>query len=347
MPAPPLSLVAFQYPQGLPQFSLPGGGTTFTVAISPLAGQPNGEVSFAWRVGGGSFTLVPASPLGGNVYEVAVPATDCGNVIEFYLVAGAVGGGQATSPADGPSQPFRMLAATGLSEVLYDNGESSVGWSVANSVGLTDGAWERGIPVGGGDRGDPAQDFEPEPNGACWLTANRPGNSDVDGGSTILTTPALDASDPNSEVCYARWYSNTFGASPNADVFVVEISTNGSTWVNLETVGPAGPEADGGWYRVCFRVSDFVEPSANLRLRFNASDLGAGSVVEAAVDGLEVRVIECDDASGPDLDGNGVVNGADLAILLGNWGGSGTGDLDGNGTVNGADLAALLGAWNG
>ena len=347
MPAPPLSLVAFQYPQGLPQFSLPGGGTTFTVAISPLAGQPNGEVSFAWRVGGGSFTLVPASPLGGNVYEVAVPATDCGNVIEFYLVAGAVGGGQATSHADGPSQPFRMLAATGLSEVLYDNGESSVGWSVANSVGLTDGAWERGIPVGGGVRGDPAQDFEPEPNGACWLTANRPGNSDVDGGSTILTTPALAASDPNSEVCYARWYSNTFGASPNADVFVVEISTNGSTWVNLETVGPAGPEADGGWYRVCFRVSDFVEPSANLRLRFNASDLGAGSVVEAAVDGLEVRVIECDDASGPDLDGNGVVNGADLAILLGNWGGSGTGDLDGNGTVNGADLAALLGAWNG
>ena len=290
---------------------------------------------------------MPASPLGGNVYEVAVPATDCGNVIEFYLVAGAVGGGQATSPADGHSQPFRMLAATGLSEVLYDNGESSVGWSVANSVGLTDGAWERGIPVGGGDRGDPAQDFEPEPNGACWLTANRPGNSDVDGGSTILTTPALAASDPNSEVCYARWYSNTFGASPNADVFVVEISTNGSTWVNLETVGPAGPEADGGWYRVCFRVSDFVEPSANLRLRFNASDLGAGSVVEAAVDGLEVRVIECDDASGPDLDGNGVVNGADLAILLGNWGGSGTGDLDGNGTVNGADLAALLGAWNG
>ncbi len=165
MPAPPLSLVAFQYPQGLPQFSLPGGGTTFTVAISPLAGQPNGEVSFAWRVGGGSFTLVPASPLGGNAYEVAVPATDCGNVIEFYLVAGAVGGGQATSPAEGPNQPFRMLAATGLSEVLYDNGESSVGWSVANSGGLTDGAWERGIPVGGGVRGDPAQDYEPEPNG--------------------------------------------------------------------------------------------------------------------------------------------------------------------------------------
>lgn len=46
-----------------------------------------------------------------------------------------------------------------------------------------------------------------------------------------------------------------------------------------------------------------------------------------------------------DLDGSGTVNGADLSLLLGNWGNAGTGDLDGNGTVNGADLALLLGAW--
>ncbi len=349
MPAPPLSLVAFQYPAGLPQSSLPSGGTTFMVQLASLAGQPNGELSLAWRIAGdASYTFAPATPLGGNLFEIAIPATECGNVIEFYLVAGAVGGGQATSPSEGANLPFSVLAATGLSQILYDDGGTSIGWSVSNVGGLTDGAWERGIPVGGGVRGDPAEDFEPEPNGACWLTANRSGNSDVDGGSTILTTPLLDASDPNSEVCYSRWYSNTFGASPNADIFVVEISGDGgTTWTNLETVGPAGPEADGGWFRVCFRVNQFIEPSANVRLRFNASDLGSGSVVEAAIDGLEVRVIECDEATGPDLDGNGIVNGADLAILLGSWGGSGTGDLDGNGEVNGADLAILLGAWNG
>ncbi|MGA0173334.1 MAG: dockerin type I repeat-containing protein, partial [Phycisphaerales bacterium] len=347
MPAPPLSLVAFQYPAGLPQSSLPQGGTTFVVQLASLAGQPNGELSLAWRIAGsGSYTFVPATPLGGNLFEIAVPATECGNVIEFYLVAGAVGGGQATSPSEGANLPFSVLAATGLSQILYDDGGTSVGWSVSNQGGLTDGEWERGVPVGGGVRGDPAEDFEPEPNGACWLTANRAGNSDVDGGSTILTTPLLDASDPNSEVCYSRWYSNTFGASPNADIFVVEISGDGgTTWTNLETVGPAGPEADGGWFRVCFRVNQFIEPSANLRLRFNASDLGSGSVVEAAIDGLEVRVIECDEAAGPDLNGDGIVNGADLALLLSAWGGSGIGDLDGNGQINGADLAMLLGAW--
>ncbi|MDZ4754494.1 MAG: hypothetical protein SGJ11_08355 [Phycisphaerae bacterium] len=45
-----------------------------------------------------------------------------------------------------------------------------------------------------------------------------------------------------------------------------------------------------------------------------------------------------------DFDGTSVVDGADLAILLGGWGGPG-GDLTGDGTTDGADLATLLGAW--
>ncbi len=53
-----------------------------------------------------------------------------------------------------------------------------------------------------------------------------------------------------------------------------------------------------------------------------------------------------------DLDHSGAVNGADLGILLGNWGAPGCGgaascvaDLDGDGAVGGADLGLLLGAW--
>ncbi len=47
-----------------------------------------------------------------------------------------------------------------------------------------------------------------------------------------------------------------------------------------------------------------------------------------------------------DLDGDGTVGAADLAILLGAWG-TGSADLDGDGTTGGADLALLLGAWTG
>lgn len=52
-----------------------------------------------------------------------------------------------------------------------------------------------------------------------------------------------------------------------------------------------------------------------------------------------------------DLTGDGMVDGADLAILLGAWGAcvdcdNCPADLDGNCDVNGADLAILLGAWS-
>jgi hypothetical protein len=46
-----------------------------------------------------------------------------------------------------------------------------------------------------------------------------------------------------------------------------------------------------------------------------------------------------------DLNGSGVVDGADLGLLLANWGAAGTGDLNGSGAVDGADLGALLAAW--
>ena len=49
-----------------------------------------------------------------------------------------------------------------------------------------------------------------------------------------------------------------------------------------------------------------------------------------------------------DLNGDRVVNGADLGTLLGTWGPCGSpcpGDLDGDQMVNGADLGVLLGAW--
>ncbi len=47
-----------------------------------------------------------------------------------------------------------------------------------------------------------------------------------------------------------------------------------------------------------------------------------------------------------DLNGDGMINGSDLATLLANWGGSlSIADLNGDGIVNGTDLAGLLAAW--
>jgi hypothetical protein len=42
---------------------------------------------------------------------------------------------------------------------------------------------------------------------------------------------------------------------------------------------------------------------------------------------------------------DGLVNGADLAVILTGWGGPGVSDLDGNGTTDASDLAIVLSSW--
>lgn len=51
------------------------------------------------------------------------------------------------------------------------------------------------------------------------------------------------------------------------------------------------------------------------------------------------------DCPASDLNCDGIVDAADLATLLNNWGNSGEGDLDNNGIIDAADLAAMLNAW--
>ena len=116
----------------------------------------------------------------------------------------------------------------------------------------------------------------------------------MDGGTTTLLSPTLDlAGIANPKIGYWRWYSNTGGSNPGADVFVIDISNNnGASWTNVETIGPAGVGTTGGWLRHDFLVSDFVTPTSQIRMRFVASDLGGGSIVEAAIDDFDVSDID-------------------------------------------------------
>ena len=69
---------------------------------------------------------------------------------------------------------------------------------------------------------------------------------------------------------------------------------------------------------------------------------GADSCTQIAQYSVVIERAQCTG----DLDGSGVIDGADLAGLLGAWGTPGSpADLDGDGTVGGADLGVLLGNW--
>ena len=60
---------------------------------------------------------------------------------------------------------------------------------------------------------------------------------------------------------------------------------------------------------------------------------------------LKTCVDPCNEKCAGDLNNDFVVDGMDLAILLGAWSKKGCADIDGSGTVDGADLTLLLGGW--
>ncbi len=152
-----------------------------------------------------------------------------------------------------------------------------------------------------------------------------------------------------------RWYSNGSncnGADPMNDVMEVEFSSDdGLTWMNLETVGPDGPEVSGGWFDKEFdlsTVAGFV-PTNQFQIRFIVGDLNDGSVIEAGIDGLLLSGAYCDTTEcASDLSGDGTVNVTDLLSLIDAWGpcpGECDADFDNNGTVDIVDLLTLIGDW--
>ena len=272
----------------------------------------------------------------------------CDDDPEFYISCEGQVSGTVEHPSGGATNSYGWMIGTSI--VSYDdNGESDGDWTVSSSA--LDGQWNRGVPINC-DRGDPSSDYDG--SGSCWLTDNSSGdgcNSDVDEGYTTLTSGVIDLSQVNSPILsYARWFHNSSGAAPNTDTFVVEWSSNGSAWYELESVGPSGSEVNGGWVHVSFSVNDFAGDISQVQLRFTASDEGADtqSVVEAGVDAIMVSAVDCDDVNPcpADANGDGVVNVNDLLGAIGDWGLSDSpADVNGDGTVNITDLLAMIGAW--
>jgi hypothetical protein len=177
------------------------------------------------------------------------------------------------------------------------------------------------------------------------------GNNDIDDGSTVLTSPLLDASNPQTQLSYYRWFANRVGEHGGADVLVVEVSDDGGlNWIGLESVGPEGSEVRGNWFHKEFLIAQIpgMTNTDQFRVRFVASDLNDISVVEAGIDGFEMGTYFCDEVKCiTDLDGDGTVGANDLAELLGAWGACAEcpADFDGDGSVGPGDLALMLATW--
>jgi choice-of-anchor B domain-containing protein len=302
----------------LPDQLAPSGGDTFDIEVTFAQdiGLDADASRLNWSDSQGNYQSMLSVVDGGNpmTLRATFGSSECGDVVAFHAVVAADSGDSSTVGIGS------AVSADGLTTSLEVDFQSSAGWTTSGNA--TDGQWGIGVPINC-DRGDPPADFDG--SGACALTDNNSGNgcnSDVDGGTTTLTSPVIDAT-TGGVLSYARWLNNSYGAAPNEDSMYVDISDDGgATWTQLEQVGPSGPDTDGGWIQTEFDLGGIsgYSPSANTQLRFSVEDSGDGSVVEAGIDAIDISSIDCDLTCSGDLDGNGVVDVEDLLTAIAGFG---------------------------
>ncbi len=300
-------------------------------------------VSLYSRVGSsGPFTQSAMTDIGSSQFSGHLPGAPCGQMIEYYFSAVALSGITVNFPAGGDSTPLSALSQE-ITIAFEDDMESDSGWIVGQpSDSATTGVWERADPQA--TDAQPENDHTPGSGTLCWITDGAAGGSvganDIDDGATTLTSPLMDATGlaPGAELVYWRWYSNDAGASPNEDSMLVEISTNdGGSWSTLEIV----TENAGAWVEKRFPAPD----SDQLRVRFIASDLGSGSIVEAGVDDLRIESVGCTEATA-DINGDGDLNFLDVSMFLSLFGSQDPiADFNDDGQWNFLDVSAFLAAF--
>jgi hypothetical protein len=340
-----IAQVLLSWPSAMPTSLQVGVSTIIHVQLDLVADTlQSGSARLFYRYGPGSFASVSLLPLGDGLYRGVLPPPPCTTApAELYARAVGVQSGPVTLPAAAPAEVVSIAIGSEV-VLLSDNFETNNGWTVNHDPVISGGMWQRGVPSGDGTRGAPTTDYDG--SGQCWLTENGDGNTDVDNGTTRLISPVFSTNGRSDLlVGYALWYTNYTGSAPNADTFVVRVSGDGGgSWHVADVVGPA---TGSGWQVRSFRPADVLGPTATIRVRFDASDLGEGSIVEAAVDAFRLYYLHCEglpgDATG-DFDGDGDVDMVDATALLGCYGqpavgGCAPGDLSGGGTIDAADWA--------
>jgi hypothetical protein len=332
-------LYQFTFPDGLPTQLSPDGPTTFHVNVAGLNAAiipTDGTGTLYYSINGGAFNSAPMSSTGVNQYLASLPAGACFDSVRYYFGSDGCAG-PASNPGNAPTTYYTATVFSSVNSPFTDTFETNLGWTVgAAGDNATTGIWTRVDPVG--TAAQPENDHTSGAGVNCFVTGQGAvggavGTADVDGGQTTLTSPTLDLSAlQDATIGYWRWYSNNQGGAPAADTFLVDVSTNnGGSWTSAEVVGPAGPDTIGGWIYHEFTLSGLgLTPTSTVKVRFIASDLATGSVVEAGVDDFGVFERICETpvkCLKGDVNVDTFVDGLDIArfldILL-NGGGSTT-----------------------
>jgi len=278
----------------------PDGSTVVGVELVAdfLAPEPMAGVTLHSNDGTG-WVETPMSGGDSGEWFGAIPATACGSDVSYYFSGSGSDGTPFAFPPAAPEVAFEATSSAAWAVLDSADFESAAGWTASSDAGVV-GGWERGVPSSADRRGGPNSDADG--SGSCWTTGLGL-NVDLDGGETRLTGPVVDlsgATDPR--VGFSVWM-NADGSSQRVEV---EFSSNGgATWTGVGEFGSTP-----GWLPVEYRIADEVPLTSGFRVRLVVRDSSGvfEDVIEAGVDGFEIRDVSCPAQN---------CNGADLALPYG------------------------------
>ena len=303
--------IEFEFPEGKPEILSPEFDNEFPVYVYGSSGGtpiPN-SAQLHYSVNEGPYEIIPLTEDSTNYYTCSIPTSDCFSRVRYYISADEEYAGAFTdAPANEPNQAKTLES---IEITIDDNFEDDLGWTVYGDA--NEGHWERGIPIGEGDRGDPPTDYDG--SGSCYLTDNRYGNSDIDFGKTNLVSPTFDMQGNGGEISFALWYSNYLGYAQD-DLFKVYISNDdGENWTLVLTVGPV-ENSYGGWKTYSFSVDEHIETTDLMKLRFEAADINVASTVEAGIDAVLIKSFICNYFLCGDCNQDDNVNVSDAVYVI-------------------------------
>lgn len=268
-----------EWPEGTPTMISPGTSPILRIFIEEYGGAQiaPGSVQMWYSLNDAPEESIAMTSLGGSVYEAPFPPLTCHDRIDYYVSAVDATTG---STYHLPETPVRAAVATSITICFQDDFEQDLGWTTGGSA--SGGTWARYPAKYNGF--SPKQDYDG--SGQCYFTDPLPYN-DVDAGTASLFSPWLDVSRGEAilEYAYSFWDRRTSIAPWVPDVFSVYID-KGVESVVLDRI--EGPDTIGGWHTNGMWLGEYAHGDSLVRIRFDASDLGFDSEVEAALDAVRI-----------------------------------------------------------
>ena len=324
------SLLEFHFPTSLPEATPPGQSIELIFGVIEGDGVPDPSSITIYVDIDDIISMLPALPLGDDLYSVTIPPLMCGQQVSFYISAFTESGAEATYPINAPETQFALLVGSLEESIILDESFASglpAEWSAT-------GLWHssNGNCAPAGTCSDNSVMYFGQESGCDYDSGNQE--------TGTLTAPAIALADVGGDITLR--FCTYLETEDTAGWDVASVLANGVTMAELGVTS--------GWTEYEIDLTGVTGDTLTISFAFDTGDEQFNDYTGWLIDNVQVaaNTIDCTDvpACPADFDGNGEIDTNDLLALIADWDAANSpADIDGDGVVGTNDLLALIAAW--